>query len=176
MMKAISIFIIIYFVTAFCDKDIDNDLKLIIEPIWNEIYKPFHDSNKTAIDRFNLYNNEYVILSKYYDLISGEIDIFHGNVYHRDNRESHELYKPEYIYDQRMWDVFYYYKSLKPNIDYGQYQYYINIYTGYYADLWQTFINFPNYEVKLQITDHHYNADLEYHFLFRFNLKKYLNK
>lgn len=75
-----------------------------------------------------------------------------------------------------MKDVFYYYKSLKPDIDYGNYQYSIFIYFGYYADLFQTFMNFPNYELKVEIKDNHYNAYLEYNFVFRFNLQKYLNK
>jgi len=171
-MKILLIFIIIYFVRS---EYYNGDIKLIIDSIWEKSQNQFQDSNKTSRDRLNLYHNQNLILTKYYDLISGEIEIYHGNVYNRHNLESHKLNEPQYVYYQRIWDVIDYYNSLNPKSVYGNYKYYVFLYTGYYADFFKIFINYPNNELKLQIIDHHYNEPLEYHFLFRFNIQKYLN-
>ena len=59
-----------------------------------------HDKSQEKIHHRNLliaYRNLYNKLNRKYNIVQGNMTIFHGNVYNSDNCEIHRLIKPKYI-------------------------------------------------------------------------------
>ena len=53
----------------------------------------------------NTFSSLSKCINENYTVKSGKMNLYHGNVYNYGNREVHQLYKPDSIFNQRMWDL-----------------------------------------------------------------------
>ena len=54
---------------------------------------------------YSTFNSLSQCIAEKYTVESGQINMYHGNVYDYENCESHKLYKPNHIFNQRMTDL-----------------------------------------------------------------------
>lgn len=77
--------------------------------LWNDL----EESEKNMVDAINasppqihqIYRSMYHKIMDNYTISNGELRLFYGNVYNNKNCETHNLYQPRLIFNQRYFDI-----------------------------------------------------------------------